>query len=97
MLYVPRLGVNLMSSQRMYMASLKGSFDSHHLYFNQGKDRIVTTTIEDRLYIVTNIADGYKEKAFLLVDTTNTLGQADSCQSLQEEKIKLSNKERYML
>jgi hypothetical protein len=68
-----------MSSQRIYMSSLKGSFDSYHLYFNQGKDRIVIITIEDRLYIITNIADGYKEKAFLLVNTTNMLRQANSC------------------
>ncbi len=79
MLYVPGLGVNLMSSQRIYMASLKGSFDCHQLYFNQGKDSIVTITIEDRLYIITNVADGYKEKAFSSVDTTNMLGQANSC------------------
>ena len=68
-----------MSSQRIYMSSLKGLFDSYHLYFNQGKDRIVIITIEDRLYIITNIANSYKEKAFLLVDTTNILGQANSC------------------
>ena len=72
-----------MSSQRMYMSSLKGLFDSYHLYFNQGKDRIIIATIEDRLYIITNIADGYKEKAFLLVntakvDTANTSRQVDN-------------------
>ncbi len=71
-----------MSGQRIYMAGLKGSFDSYHLYFDQGKDRIITATIEDRLYIMTNVADSYKEKAFSLVDTTNTLGQANSCQPL---------------
>src|ERR1700689_4800071 len=102
MLYVPRLGVNLMSSQRIYMSGLRGSFDSYHLYFDQGKDRIITITIEDRLYIITNIADSYKQKAFLLVntakvDTANMLGQVDNCQFLQEEKIKPSDKERYML
>ena len=71
-----------MSSQRIYMAGLKGSFDSYHLYFNQGKDRIVIITIEDRLYIITNIADSYKEKAFLSSNTINILRQADSCQPL---------------
>ncbi len=56
------------------MSSLKGLFDSYHLYFNQGKDGIVIITIKDRLYIITNIANGYKEKAFSLVDTTNMSG-----------------------
>jgi hypothetical protein len=60
------------------MSSLKGLFDSYHLYFDQGKDRIVIITIEDRLYIITNIVDSYKEKAFLTVDTINMLGQANS-------------------
>jgi hypothetical protein len=72
-LFVPNLGVNLLSGRRMCQAGLKGSIREDKLYFKLGKKRIVHATMQQGLYIVTHVANGYEETAFpatLLPSTT---------------------------
>jgi hypothetical protein len=58
-LLVPNLGVNLLSGRRMCAAGLKGRFNSHALCFKLGKKIIIKATMDDGLYVVSHIADGY--------------------------------------
>ncbi|KAI1507284.1 Retrotran-gag-2 domain containing protein [Pyrenophora tritici-repentis] len=64
-LLVPNLGVNLLSGRRICAAGLKGRFNSHVLCFKLGKEIIIKATMDDGLYVVSHIADGYHETAFL--------------------------------
>jgi hypothetical protein len=64
-LYILRLGVNLISSRYIYeIRNLKGLFDLQSIYFKLGKKRVITTKIHDRLYIVTYITKDFRETAF---------------------------------
>jgi hypothetical protein len=58
-LLVPNLGVNLLSGRRICAAGLKGRFNSHALCFKLGKKIIIEATMDDGLYVVSHIADGY--------------------------------------
>ena len=63
-LFVPGLGVNLLSARRLCQAGLKGSLDSNTMVFKLGKKRIVTATMTNGLYVVSHVSRGYREVAF---------------------------------
>ena len=64
-LYVPGLGINLLSARRVCQAGLYGVFTNTKMYFmNKEKEKIISAKMSDGLYIVTHVAAGYKEKAF---------------------------------
>jgi hypothetical protein len=55
-LYILRLGVNLISSRRIYKTrNLKGSFDLESIYFKLGKKRV----------IIAKMYDGFSRNRFL--------------------------------
>ena len=62
-LYVPKLGVNLISARRICEGGLEGRFSSTEMYFTKDGKRIIEAKLQDGLYIVTHIAENYKEKA----------------------------------
>ena len=62
-LYVPDLGISLMSARRVCDAGLKGHFNSTLVYFKKDGRKIIKATLQDGLYIVNHIADGYEEIA----------------------------------
>lgn len=63
-LYVPSLGINLLSGRRIYDAGLKGSFDAKHIYFKLGNKKIITSIITDGLYLVTHVSKRAGEVAY---------------------------------
>jgi hypothetical protein len=63
-LYIPGLGVNLLSERRICEAGLTGQFTKSHMYFKYGKNKIITATMQDGLYVITHIKHGYQDDAF---------------------------------
>ncbi|KAF7569560.1 UBN2 multi-domain protein [Pyrenophora tritici-repentis] len=86
-LLVPNLGVNLLSGRRICAAGLKGRFNSHVLCFKLGKEIIIKATMDDGLYVVSHIADGYHETAFLGTEPHTPV----------KSELKVNEKERYLL
>src|SRR5436190_4889331 len=64
-LFVPNLGVNLLSSRKICsQPGVKGSFDSQTMYFTCGNEKIMRVDIQGGIYIVSWIAKGLEETAF---------------------------------
>lgn len=56
-LFVPKLGINLMSSRKICRdIGLQGTFDQHNIYFSKYNRKLITATMENGLYIVTHIS-----------------------------------------
>jgi hypothetical protein len=89
-LLVPNLGVNLLSGRRICAAGLKGRFNSRALCFKLGKKIIIKATMDDGLYVVSHIADGYQETAFPSTEQ-HTPTEPD------EAELEIREKERYLL
>jgi hypothetical protein len=68
MLYVPKLGANLLSARRLCEAGLVGSFNSGKMYFKLNGKTIIKATMENGLYILNHVSKQYKETAFPSVD-----------------------------
>jgi Pol polyprotein len=94
-LYVPGLGVNILSGRRLCEAGLKGAFNDKRMYFKNGKKTIVRVEMREGLYIVTNVAKGYEEKAFTGIDISPKT--EDSICPQPVEELSKSEQERYML
>ena len=63
-LYVSKLGVNLLSEKQMCKKGLQGSFDCHELYMHDKDDKLVIETPEKGgVYVVKHIAKGLHEFA----------------------------------
>ena len=90
-LLVPNLGVNLLSGRRMCGVGLKGRFNSHTLRFKLGNRTIIKATMDDGLYVVSHIADGYQETAFMSLEPCSLAEHDDGIE------LKMNEKERYML
>jgi Pol polyprotein, beta-barrel domain len=64
-LFVPNLGVNLLSSRKICsQPGVKGSFDSQTMYFTRENEKIMRADIQGGIYIVSWIAKGLEETAF---------------------------------
>jgi hypothetical protein len=63
-LYIRGLGVNLLSGRRICEAELTDQFTKSHMYFKCGKNKIITTIMQDGLYVITHIKYGYQDDAF---------------------------------
>ena len=64
-LFVPNLGVNLLSSRKICsQPGVKGSFDSQTMYFTCGNEKIMRADVQGGIYIVSWIAKGLEETAF---------------------------------
>src|SRR5436190_896624 len=64
-LFVPNLGVNLLSSRKICsQPGVKGLFDSQTMYFTCGNEKIMRADIQGGSYIVSWIAKGLEETAF---------------------------------
>src|ERR1700712_1457584 len=64
-LYVPNLGVNLLSARRICQAGLLGSFNERKMYFREPTSgtKMITASMQDGLYIVTKVHRDYKALA----------------------------------
>ncbi|KAI0994587.1 hypothetical protein K3495_g13594 [Podosphaera aphanis] len=59
-LYVPSLGVNLISAKKLCKNGLKGSFDARKLWICCGKDIVITANQKSGLYIIDHISKEIK-------------------------------------
>jgi hypothetical protein len=89
-LLVPNLGINLLSGRRICAAGLKGQFNSNALWFKLGKKTIIKATMDDGLYVVSHITDGYQETAFPSAEQHKPT-------EFDETELKDGEKERYLL
>jgi hypothetical protein len=102
-LYVPDLGVNLMSARRLCEGGLKGAFNDKKMYFKNGNKTIVRATMREGLYIVTNVASGYEEKAFAgVINKDLETGEDSEAQENPKapqstEELSRAEQERYIL
>ena len=62
-LYVPGLGINLLSVRKICDAGLKGRLDSTRMYFKKDGKKVIEAILQNGLYIVTHFDDNYKEIA----------------------------------
>jgi hypothetical protein len=67
-LFVPKLGANLLSARRLYEAGLVGCFDSGNMYFKLNRKTVVKATMENSLYIVNHVSSHHRETAFHSID-----------------------------
>jgi len=65
-LYVPNLGVNLLSERRLAQAGFDGTFDEQGLYLvdPESRERVISATLKGGVYIVSHIADKLVDRAF---------------------------------
>ena len=63
-LYIDKLGVNLLSEKRIYKKGLRGSFDQNGLYIhNQFNKLVVKATERGGVYVIKKIANKYNSFA----------------------------------
>jgi hypothetical protein len=70
-LYIPNIGVNLLSVRQLCQAGMRFSSNQDELYLKHKKNKIITAKMINRLYIVTHIANRHKEKAFQSMELDN--------------------------
>ena len=77
-LYVPKIGVNLLSVRRLCQSGLSFTGNDKKLYLMDGKRKIIRAKMQNGLYVVSHIADGYEENAFpsMEIDNVNATDQA---------------------
>jgi hypothetical protein len=64
-LYVPRLGINLMSSRKICSQGVVlGSFNDKTIYFKKGNKTLIRADISSGIYIISWIRKGLNEKEF---------------------------------
>jgi hypothetical protein len=103
-LYVPGLGINLLSARRLYQKGLKGSFDENYMYFKDGKNIIVEAKMQNGLYVVSHINSPKAKKELAFVSNIDTTDEAIPGSQEVETDNKNDNpelckndKERYLL
>ncbi|KAF7564387.1 uncharacterized protein PtrM4_152160, partial [Pyrenophora tritici-repentis] len=87
-LYVPKLGVNLIAARRLCREGLQGIFDDKNMYFKDKSRIAVQAAQKDGLYIVSHIASKYSGKAFIAGKTrtdSNDQSTAEESQETQPE------------
>jgi hypothetical protein len=93
-LYVPGLGVNLLSARRICQSGLKGSFDRDKMFFKLHKEKIIEATMRNGLYIVTHVADGFQDKAFIAIPTIEEDAEMEeTVRAVKSQKTDLTSKQ----
>jgi hypothetical protein len=100
-LYVPKLGANLLLSRRLCEAGLVGSFHSGKICFKLNGKTVIKARMENGLYIVNDVSKQYKETAFPSGDyNLNDSNQHQlpmTASSRQSGGLNQSPKDRYLL
>ena len=94
-LYVPRLGINLISARKLCQEGLKGSFDKNHMYFKQGTKKVVTATMTNGLYVITHVSKKCKDTAFAGVETRENTTPTATDDGSDNKATKEKELERY--
>jgi hypothetical protein len=89
-LYVPKLGVNLLSSRKICSGKgVLGSFDNKTMYFKKGNKTLIRADISGGIYIVSWIRKGLDETAFSAQTVASPLQPTTS----QDEPIESTSKD----
>ncbi|KAI1001825.1 hypothetical protein K3495_g6379 [Podosphaera aphanis] len=90
-LYVPELGINLLSGRKLCEDGFKGEFDAKHMYFKprNSNQKVITATMKNGLYLVTNIAN-YMPKIRNNVDLALASMEIDPSTDAESAELKLS-------
>lgn len=94
-LFVPKLGVNLLSGRKICASGLKGHFDSNKMKFKDGEKTIITAQVSGGVYVVNNIAKGFDESAFQAVSRTRYPDYPFLAQDESEQQIYTTASEVY--
>jgi hypothetical protein len=100
-LYIPKLGTNLLSARRLCKVGLVGSFNLGTMYFKLNGKTIIKAKMENGLYIVNHVSKYYKEMAFPSIDYN--MSDSNDQQSPMDELSKptgvlnQSAKDQYLL
>jgi hypothetical protein len=100
-LYVPDLEVNLLSARHICQAKLKTRFNNVYIYFKFSRKKVIETTINKELYIVTHVVKRFKKTVFISTD----INMQDTTENililikLKEEQSELTEDQKkiYML
>jgi hypothetical protein len=84
-LYVPGLGVNLLSARALCQRGLKGEFNFNNLVIKKGDQILISATIDNGLYVVNWVAQGLEEYAFSSQEIMKLLDDKDK----QEEDVEV--------
>jgi GAG-pre-integrase domain len=98
-LFVPNLGVSLLSARKVCKKGLQGSFDQDKMLFlNKEGKTIIQAKLDNGLYIVDSIAKGYSERAFpSTIQISSKLKPKTKAKSTSKVQSKAKNLERYSL
>jgi hypothetical protein len=100
-LFVPKLGANLLSARCLCEAGLVGCFDSGNMYFKLNRKTVVKAMMENGHYIVDHVSSPYKETAFPCIDhnmnCSNKQELAIPTSSGRTGGLNQSAKDRYLL
>ena len=84
-LYVPKLGVNLIAAKRLCKEGLQGTFDDKNMYFRDKSTVAVQAVQKNGLYVVSHIADKYSGKAFIAGKTRTESSEQSTAEETQSE------------
>jgi len=61
-LFVPKLGVNLISAKKLCKGGLRGAFDDENIWITEGNKTVLQASQSQGLYIVKHISKTFKDK-----------------------------------
>lgn len=82
-LYVPNLGVNLLSAKKLCKGGYKGAFDDESIWITEGNKRVLKAEQSQGLYIVNHVGSQFQGK---------TIGQAQK-KDPSEKKVAFAGQE----
>jgi hypothetical protein len=86
-LYVPGLGVNLVSARKICQAGLNSAFNRNTMYFKQGNRKVISAKMHQGLYIVHHVDKALAETAVASVEASNDCEMA----TLPPKEIRTTN------
>ena len=93
-LYVPKLGVNLMSARKVCSTNgIRGSFDKDTMLFKLHGKTVIRADVQDGVYLVSSIAKGFEESAFLSkrIPTLPRFQDSHHLDALQHQALHVSS------
>ena len=74
-LYVPKLGVNLLSTKRLCSKGLTFTGDENHMAFWRNQDKVLEASGQGGVYVLSWIKPNLQDKAFSAVETGDPVKQ----------------------
>jgi hypothetical protein len=74
-LYIPQLGVNLLSTKRLYSKGLTFTSDENHMAFWRNQDKVLEASRQGGVYVLSWIKPNLQDKAFSAIETGDPVDQ----------------------